>query len=114
MPNMKWRHSILPALGKTRQTGLTLIELLISLVILGFVVTIMSGAFFQVGQVVRIAENVNGQFQPQWVRLNALKDIVANLVLPENIEHPFTGDSASFESYSLSLPQRRRMPRARI
>lgn len=98
-------RSTLPNAGKTWQTGLTLIELLISLVILGFVVTIMSGAFFQVGQVVRVAENVNGQFQPQWVRLNALKDVVANLVLPENVEHPFTGDSRSFDSYSLSLPQ---------
>ncbi len=87
------------------QSGLTLIELLVSLVILGFVITIMSGAFFQVAQVVRIAENVNGQFQPQWVRLHALTDLVGNLVLPEDVERPFQGDGKGFEGFSLSLPQ---------
>ena len=84
---------------------MTLIELLVSLVILGFVVTVMSGAFFQVGQVVRIAETVNGQFQPQWIHLNALTDMVGNLVIPEKEERPFKGDSNSFEGFSLSLPQ---------
>lgn len=88
-----------------KQSGMTLIELLVSLVILGFVVTIMSGAFFQVSQVVRIAESVNGQFQPQWVRSHALTDLVGNLVLPPDIERPFKGDSVGFEGYSLSLPQ---------
>jgi general secretion pathway protein J len=87
-----------------RQSGMTLIELLVSLVILGFVVSIMSGAFFQVAQVVRIAENVNGQFQPQWLRLHALTDLVGNLVI-QDVEHPFEGDSAGFSGYSLSLPQ---------
>lgn len=88
-----------------KQSGMTLIELLVSLVILGFVVTIMSGAFFQVSQVVRIAESVNGQFQPQWVRSHALTDLVGNLVLPPDTERPFSGDSTGFEAYSLSLPQ---------
>jgi general secretion pathway protein J len=87
-----------------RQAGMTLIELLVSLVILGFVVSIMSGAFFQVAQVVRIAENVNGQFQPQWVRLHALTDLVGNLVI-HDVERPFEGDSVGFSGYSLSLPQ---------
>lgn len=87
------------------QTGLTLIELLVSLVILGFVVTIMSGAFFQIAQVVRVAENVNGEFQPQWVRLNALTDLVANLALPADNLQPFVGNSTGFEGHSLSLPQ---------
>jgi hypothetical protein len=64
----------------------------------------MSGAFFQVAQVVRIAENVNGQFQQQWVRLHALTDLVGNLVI-QDVEHPFEGDSAGFAGYSLSLPQ---------
>ncbi|MFZ6749298.1 type II secretion system protein [Undibacterium sp. Ren11W] len=86
------------------QSGMTLIELLVSLVILGFVVSIMSGAFFQVAQVVRIAENVNGQFQPQWVRLHALTDLVGNLVI-QDVEHPFEGNSVGFSGYSLSLPQ---------
>ena len=87
------------------QSGLTLIELLVSLVILGFVVTIMSGAFFQVAQVVRVAEKVNGEFQPQWVRLNALTVLVANLALPADNLQPFVGNSVGFEGFSLSLPQ---------
>jgi prepilin-type N-terminal cleavage/methylation domain-containing protein len=91
--------------GWQKQAGLTLIELLVSLVILGFVVTIMSGAFYQVAQVVRIAENVNGNFQGQWVRLNALRDLVANLALPKNVEKPFTGNDTSFEAYTLAMPQ---------
>ena len=89
-----------------KQAGLTLIELLVSLVILGFVVTIMSGAFSQMAQVVRIAENVNGNFQGQWVRLNALRDLVANLTLPKNIEKPFSGNDTGFEAYTLAMPQR--------
>lgn len=84
---------------------MTLIELLVSLVILGFVVTIMSGAFFQVSQVVRIAENVNGQFQSLWIRSHALTELVGNLVLLPGAENPFQGDSAGFEGASLSLPQ---------
>lgn len=85
---------------------MTLIELLVSMVILGFVVTIMSSAFYQVAQVVRIAENANGRFQPQWVRLHALTDLIGNLVLPENAERPFIGNSREFEGFSLSLPRR--------
>lgn len=88
------------------QRGMTLIELLVSLVILSFVATIMSGAFFQVAQVVRVAENANGQFQLQWVRLHALNDLVGNLVLPEDAERPFIGNSTGFEGFSLSLPHR--------
>lgn len=84
---------------------MTLIELLVSLVLLGFVVTIMSGAFHQVAQVVRVAENVNGAFQPQWVRLHALTDLVANLALPEDDLQPFEGNSDGFRGFSLSLPQ---------
>jgi general secretion pathway protein J len=88
-----------------RQSGLTLIELLVSLVILGFVVTVMSGAFYQVAQVVRVAEGVNGQFQSQWLRLRALSDLVGNLVMMEGVERQFSGDAHGFEGFSLSLPQ---------
>lgn len=88
-----------------RQTGLTLIELLVSLVILGFVVTVMSGAFYQVAQVVRVAETVNGNFQDQWVRLRGISDLVGNLVMPEGLEQPFSGDTMGFEGFSVALPQ---------
>jgi prepilin-type N-terminal cleavage/methylation domain-containing protein len=98
------RQSLLATVPARRQSGMTLIELLVSLVILGFVVTIMAGAFFQVAQVVRIAESVNGQFQQQWVRLHALTDLVANLVIQDSAR-PFEGDSTGFSGYSLSLPQ---------
>jgi len=87
------------------EAGLTLIELLVSLVILGFVITVMSGAFFQIGQVVRIAESVNGQFQPRWVHMYALTDVVANLYMPDREEKPFVGDAAGFRAFSLSVPQ---------
>ena len=89
-----------------RQAGLTLIELLVSLVILGFVVTVMSGAFYQVGQVQRVSEEVNGRFQAQWLQLRALSDLVGNLVLPEEgVERQFTGDANGFNGYSTALPQ---------
>ncbi|MBI1891032.1 MAG: prepilin-type N-terminal cleavage/methylation domain-containing protein [Burkholderiales bacterium] len=87
------------------QSGLTLIELLVSIVILGFVVTIMSGAFFQVSKIVRVGESANGQFQPKWLRINVLPEVVANMVLPENVEKPFIGDGNEFTGFSLSLPQ---------
>lgn len=89
----------------THQSGLTLIELLVSVVILGFVITIMSGAFFHVEKIVHIAENVNKGFQPKWLRATALIDLVSNLAMPENVEQPFKGDSAEFTSYSISLPE---------
>ena len=88
-----------------RQAGLTLIELLVSLVILGFVVTVMSGAFYQVAQVVRVAEEVNGRFQSQWVQQRVLSDLVGNLAMPEGVERQFSGDSKGFEGYSTALPQ---------
>lgn len=100
---MRYRGKFQPL--HLHEDGLTLIELLVSMVILGFIVTIMSGAFFQVSQIVRIAETVNGQFQPQWLRANSLVDLVANLALPEGVERPFKGDSSGFEGFSLSLPQ---------
>jgi len=103
-------HSVLLASthedpGLRIQRGLTMIEMLVSLVILGFIVVIMSGAFSQVAQIVRIAENANGQFQPQWVRSHALPDMIGNLVMPEDVERPFEGDGSGFYGFSLSLPQ---------
>jgi len=88
-----------------QERGLTLIELLVSLVILGFVVTIMSGAFSQVAAVVRIAESANAEFQPQWLKINSIKELVANLTLPKEVEKPFEGDEKEFAGYTLSLPQ---------
>ena len=91
--------------NRTAETGLTLIELLVSLVILGFVVTIMSGVFSQISKIVNIAESVNSGFQQKWLAINPFKEMIANMTIPKEVETPFSGNEEAFEGYTLSLPE---------
>jgi general secretion pathway protein J len=106
-PNLKLRlpHSGLHRQGRrTNQQGLTLIELLVTMVILGFVIATMSGALNQISQMLRIsAEQTNG-FLGRWTQSRALFDIVANMTLDPTLDQPFTGNPNRMDLVSLATP----------
>ena len=90
---------------RAQQRGLTLIELLVTMVILGFVVATLSGALTQISQMLRIsAEQTNG-FLGRWTQTRALFDIVANMVPDPTQDEPFKGTPTRIELVSLSTPE---------
>lgn len=90
--------------AKVTQQGLTLIELLVTMVLLGFVVALMSGAFVQIGQMLRVsAEHGNG-FSGRWTQSRSLQEMVANMVPDPDIETPFRGLSTRMNFSTLVTP----------
>ena len=89
-----------------RQRGVTLIELLVTVVILGFVVGLMSGAFNQISQMLRVSSNHNNQFLGRWTQSRALYDLVSNLVIDPALEKPFVGQPNTMDAVSLASPNR--------
>ena len=69
------------------QTGLTLIEMLVAMVILGFVMTLVSEVVFQVSQVARAADAVTRGSSARWGSGWSATALFANLLAPEE-----TGD----------------------
>lgn len=65
------------------QRGMTLVELLVSMVILGFVMTLVSEAVFQVSQVARAANATTQSLGARWAEGWSVTDLLANLVAPE-------------------------------
>jgi general secretion pathway protein J len=88
----------------TRQQGLTLIELLVTMVLLGFIMTLMSGAFVQISQMLRISSEHGNGFSGRWVQSRALNDIVANMVADPALPIPLAGAPARVSLTSLALP----------
>jgi general secretion pathway protein J len=86
------------------QRGLTLIELLVTMVLLGFVVALMSGAFVQIAQMLRISSEHGNGFSGRWTQSRALQDIVANLVADPSLEEPVTGTASRLTITSLAIP----------
>lgn len=66
-----------------RQRGLTLVELLVSMVILGFVMALVSEAVFQVSQVARAASATTQALGARWASGWSISGLLANLVAPE-------------------------------
>ncbi len=91
---------------RRRQRGLTLVELLVSMLIMGFVLTLVSQAIFQVAQVARSAQQVGAGLAARWAGGWALAPVIANLVAP--IESPvgeaFTGSPTRLVGYSTEPP----------
>jgi len=73
------RSRRLPSL---RERGLTLVELLVSIVILGFVMTLVSQAVFQVARVTRAAEDTTRGLAGRWAGGWSLQAMLTNLVFP--------------------------------
>lgn len=84
--------------------GFTLIELLVTIVILGFVVSVMSSAFGQVGQILRVATDSGNSFQQRWLQTTALNDVVSNLVLDANENAWLVGTPDEFQGLTLGSP----------
>lgn len=87
-----------------RTEGLTLVELLVTVVILGFVIALMSGAFFQVAQVLRVATASGNGFQARWQQSRALHDVVGNLVYLETEAPSLVGRADRFDCVTLASP----------
>lgn len=87
-----------------RQRGFTLIELLTTIVILGFVIGVMSGAFSQVAQILRVAAESGSGFQERWLRTRALQELVSNLALSEQEDSRLIGGADHFEAETLASP----------
>ncbi len=87
-----------------RQSGLTLIELLVTVVILSFTVALMSGAFGQIAQMLRISTEHSNGFLGRWNQSRALHDMVANMVIDPNLEQPFTGRPEQLDMVTLAIP----------
>lgn len=84
--------------------GLTLVELLVSMVILGFVMTLVSQAVWQVSQIVRVADDASRQLGGRWSQGWSLNMALSNVVAPvEGKSTPFRGGLRSIEGYT-NLP----------
>lgn len=84
-----------------RNRGLTLVELLVSMAILGFVMTLVSQAVFQVGHIVRVADESVIRLGERWKAGWALGPVMSNLVAPlEGGDRPLTGSAVRLEGYS--------------
>jgi prepilin-type N-terminal cleavage/methylation domain-containing protein len=88
----------------TRQRGLTLIELLVTVVILSFTVALMSGALGQIAQMLRVSTEHSNGFLGRWNQSRALYDMVANMVIDPTLERPFTGQAEQVDMVTLALP----------
>ena len=87
-----------------RQRGLTLIELLVTVVILSFTVALMSGAFGQIAQMLRVSTEHSNGFLGRWNQSRALYDMVANMVIDPTLEQPFTGRPEQLDMVTLAVP----------
>lgn len=89
---------------KSGERGMTLIELLVTMVLLGFIVALMSGSFVQIAQMLRISSEHGNGFSGRWTQSRALQDIVANLVAEPDLLKPLEGTAARISLTTLALP----------
>ncbi|WP_418316453.1 PilW family protein [Piscinibacter sakaiensis] len=87
------------------QSGLTLVELLVSMVILGFVLALVSEAVFQVSQVTRSAQAATASLTSRWSAGWAAGPMLANLVAPPEaaVRKAFEGSANELSAYT-TLP----------
>ncbi|WP_027014052.1 type II secretion system protein [Comamonas composti] len=96
------------AVAIRKQEGLTLIELLVTIVILSFTIALMSGALSQISQIVRVGADQSNGFLERWNQARSLYDITANMVIDPTLEKPFTGRSETITMVTTAPPE---MPR---
>jgi general secretion pathway protein J len=84
------------------QQGLTLVEMLVSLVILGLVMLLVSETVKQVAQVARAADDTTRGFAERWAAGWSAGGLFANLVLPPETgeQAPFKGSAMHVEGYT--------------
>jgi general secretion pathway protein J len=86
------------------QKGLTLIELLVTMVLLGFVIALMSGAFVQIAQMLRISSEHGNGFPGRWTQSRTMQDVVSNLVPDPAYDVPLLGKSTAMTLTTMALP----------
>ncbi|MDD5333689.1 MAG: prepilin-type N-terminal cleavage/methylation domain-containing protein [Rhodoferax sp.] len=85
-----------------RQRGLTLLELLLTVVIFSLVITVFSQAMFQIGLFERASARGAAGWQRQWVSGFGVDDFFHGLVLaPEAAQPPASGSAGSFSAWWL-------------
>ncbi len=86
----------------SRQAGLTLVELLVSMLILGFVLTLVSEVVFQVAQISRSAQAVTAKLSTRWSGGWAATAVISNLVAPKEVpdDQLFLGGSSRLSGYT--------------
>lgn len=87
------------------QRGLTLVELLVSMLILGFVLTLVSQAVFQVSQITRTAQNATAELTGRWAGGWTVGPLLSNLVAPSEapLGKAFEGSATRMAGYT-TLP----------
>jgi prepilin-type N-terminal cleavage/methylation domain-containing protein len=88
-----------------KEAGLTLIELLVTVVILSFTVALMSGAFNQISQILRVSSEQSNGFPARWIQSRAIYELIGNMVIDPTREKAFRGDYQSIEMVSLAVPE---------
>jgi prepilin-type N-terminal cleavage/methylation domain-containing protein len=88
--------------ARARVAGFTLVELLVSLVILGFVMALVSESVFQVAQVTRAADENTRRLVSKWGAGWTVNSLLANLLAPEMpVEDPvLTGSPTRIDGYT--------------
>ena len=87
---------------RTRQSGLTLVELLVTMIIFGFVIATLSGALSQISQLMRISSEQTNGFLGRWSHSRALHDIIGNMVIDPELDEPFTGTTNRIDLVTLT------------
>lgn len=91
------------------QFGMTLVELLIAMVILGLLMALVSQAVYQVAQIARAAQSATQTLHGRWAAGWSVSALMANLVAPTEVAEPvFTGTATQVNGYStLTLDNRK-------
>lgn len=74
------------------------------MVLLGFVVALMSGAFVQIAQMLRISSEHGNGFSGRWTQSRAMQDMVANMLPDPAFDVPLVGKSGEFTFSTLAMP----------
>jgi prepilin-type N-terminal cleavage/methylation domain-containing protein len=84
-----------------RRRGLTLVELLVALVLLGLVMTLVSQAMFQAARIARAADESTRTLGQRWSGGYGLSPVLANLVAPQEQKEPwFEGQAQRITGWS--------------
>lgn len=84
------------------QRGLTLVELLVALILLGFIMTLVAEVVTQVSQVARAADAVTRGSSTRWGTGWSAGPLFANLLVPEEVDASavLTGSTSRITGYS--------------
>lgn len=85
--------------------GLTLVELLVSMVILSLVMTLVAQAVYQVGQIVRVADESVIRIGERWRAGWSAQPVLTNLAAPREAgDRPFEGSPTQISGFTTLPP----------